>query len=485
MKAPNNYLFFFFLGIFHLTMCLCGMFMKLRGRKGDEQGKLKRSDHSSVLTKSNQPLQDRKESSINEDITPVSHLSPINVEGIRDEQRKLERSDHSSMVTKSQHQQLQDKKESVINEDITPVSHVSPIDIEVSNVVENPGADGGVLQDASLPDLVLLFILKHFTSFGDFFAFSLVCREWRHVSEFAKREYMATQPPLLFENRDGFYSWKEEKLYTKEIKSVFKIESIIDFSHGYLILLCSASYYQVPYKRFFSLVNPITGVEALPDFPILPNYIGSRYVRVKCASLMSPPTSPDCMLMFSNDTFILLCHSGDREWTVYPRDDEDGKILCETFFNGRVYALNDKGHLLILDPAFHHHHLKRTVLEVENNPFSHRNMTWLADCGGDLFAIELINKVKFVVRRFDPMKCKWVKWKNWGNSHILFLNSRRSAFWDNAVNWGGCGNCIYFHGFLRYRGLFVFDMKDGKIKDLPLSLRYYNRSFWVFPRLCC
>ncbi|KAK1267058.1 hypothetical protein QJS04_geneDACA019351 [Acorus gramineus] len=370
------------------------------------------------------------------------------------------------------------------------------MDIEVSNVVENPGADGGVLQDASvgelqdvgggelqdwrsLPDLILSFILKHFTSIGDFFGFSHVCREWRHVSEFVKREYMATQPPLLFERSIGFYSWKEEKkLYTTKNQPAFKRGSTIDFSHGYLILLCHESHI-----RFFSLVNPVTGVETLPKFPILPNYIGSRYVRVERASLMSPPASPDCMLMFSDDTFILLCRLEDGEWTIYPRDDEDGKILCETFFNGKVYALNDRSHLLILDPALHHHHPKWTVLEVENNPFSHQNSTWLADCGGKL--VKNFHGAEFVVRKFDTMKFKWVRRKKLGDNHVLFLNSRGGAFWDNGVSWGGCGNCIYLQGYLHYRGLFVIHMKGGKIEDLPHYLRYYDESFWIFPRLCC
>ncbi|KAK1266059.1 hypothetical protein QJS04_geneDACA019310 [Acorus gramineus] len=409
----------------------------------------------------------------------------------------LERSvhGHCSVVTKSS-QPLQDKNN---NEIISVVTKSNQLlqdgkQYEISSVAtkSKQPLHNGELQDAGvrelpnwcdLPDLVLLSILKRLTSLGDFFAFGRVCKGWRLVSEFMKREYMATQPPLLCgstSHRD-FYSWKEEKLYKKD-QPALKGGMILGFSHGFLILLHESD------QRFISLVNPVR-VEIMANFPLLPECLNSRYV-LSHASLMSPPTSPDCLLLLSDLNFIFLCRPGDLKWAVYPRDYGRSVILCEIFFKGKVYALNDRGHILIYDPS---HPPKFTFLRAKNNLLSDsicRSSTRLADCGGELFAIQCFEysnrrkKVKFVVHRFDFMTCEWVRLNNLGNN-VLFLDSCRGAFWDDADNWGGSGNCIYYLPNTSNEEKFsVFHMKGGRVEDIFYPGPCFS-SCWVFPRLCC
>ncbi|KAK1266173.1 hypothetical protein QJS04_geneDACA002725 [Acorus gramineus] len=322
-----------------------------------------------------------------------------------------------------------------MSEEITPVSHLSPTDAEVSNVVENPDAGGRELRDwCDLPDLVLFLILKRL-SLSDFFAFSHVCKEWRFVSKTVKREYMATQPPLVcgITSTHGFYSWKEERFYKKN-QPALKGRRILGFSHGFFILLHKSD------KRFFSLVNPITG--------------------------------------------------GDLKWAVYQRKNRRIVILSEIFFKGKVYALNNKGNILIYDPS---HHPEFTILRIQNNPFSdsiYCTSTRLADCGGELFAIQCFEydhrhrKVNFVVQGFDFMTCEWERLNNLGN-HVLFLDRRRGAFWDDAANWEDSENCIYYlSDDLDNEKFYVFHMDDGSVEDISCPIPYCFPFCWVFPRLC-
>ncbi|KAK1257327.1 hypothetical protein QJS04_geneDACA024754 [Acorus gramineus] len=287
------------------------MFKKLRGRRRDEQERSvhcsvvtkssqphqdKKDDISNVVTESNQLLQDRKEYEINSVVTKSNQPLQNGIEY-----------EIGSVVTKS-NQPLQDGKEYEISEEITPVSHLPPTDTEVSNVVENPDAGGRELRDwCDLPDLVLFLILK-WLSLSDFFAFSHVCKEWRFISKTVKREYMATQPPLVcgITSTYGFYSWKEERFYKKN-QPALKGRRILGFSHGFLILLHKSD------KRSFALVNPLTGVEVMANFPWFPKWI-NRYAH---ASLASPPTSPDCMFLLSDINFFCVCRPGDLKWAVY------------------------------------------------------------------------------------------------------------------------------------------------------------------------
>ncbi|KAK1266627.1 hypothetical protein QJS04_geneDACA019339 [Acorus gramineus] len=181
------------------------------------------------------------------------------------------------LLHRKDYEPFQDREGCEISEETAPVAHLSPTDVKVGNV------SGGVLQDGSegelrdwcnLPDGPLLSILERLTSLGDFFAFSHVCREWRSVSEVRKMEYMATQPPLVCANLSygGFYSWKEERLYKKEVLKV-KGEKIAGFSHGFLISLRFKHG-----EAYFALVNPVTGVEVMARFPVLPKCVSALIV---------------------------------------------------------------------------------------------------------------------------------------------------------------------------------------------------------------
>ncbi|KAK1270234.1 hypothetical protein QJS04_geneDACA007584 [Acorus gramineus] len=323
-------------------------------------------------------------------------------------------------------------------------------------------------------------------SLGDFFAFSHVCREWRFVSEIRKREYMAAQPPLLCGSliHLSFYSWKEERFYKKEVHQINIRLLNMGFCHGFLISLHSG-----PDKKYFGLVNPVTGVEVMASFPVLPKCIVTLPLY---ATLMSPPTSPDCMLLIVAAYFICLCRPGDQEWIIHPRVYGGGTILGMLFFKGKIYGINNRGHILIYD----HVHSKFTFCRARNDLLKYDQITkfrrriWLADCGGELFVILCLNTsnglegVKFVVRRFNFTTCKWVSVKHLGN-HVLFLDRWGAAFWDDAANWGDSGNCIYyFSEYIHGDKFHVFHMNDGRVENFSFP-EHFCPSSWIFPRLCC
>ncbi|KAK1314328.1 hypothetical protein QJS10_CPA06g00673 [Acorus calamus] len=70
----------------------------------------------------------------------------------------------------------------------------------------------------------------------------------------------------------------------------------------------------------------------MASFPDLPKCVSTLCVH---ASLSSPPTSPDCMLLLSDKDFIFLSRLGDLEWAVHRRDDEGERSCARPFSKGR------------------------------------------------------------------------------------------------------------------------------------------------------
>ena len=202
---------------------------------------------------------------------------------------------------------------------------------------------------SELPEALLDLITK---SLGviDYLMFSCVCKEWRLYVAAHRKEFMASQPPLVvllssYARRTCyFYSIFDQKLY-KAILPDLVGKRCSGVSCGYFVMEDKKK--SADSQIWF--LNPFTRHELRFSSP--PN----RYLSIILASLATPLQE---FVIIAIDVFFLQFRkSTDVNWTVYDcRDlfkdhftDYSRWLLDGVVFKGKIYILTNHGEIGILN----------------------------------------------------------------------------------------------------------------------------------------
>ncbi|KAK4603857.1 hypothetical protein RGQ29_012390 [Quercus rubra] len=372
---------------------------------------------------------------------------------------------------------------------------------------------------SELPEALLDLITK-LLGVIDYLMFGCVCKGWRLYVAAHRKEFMASQPPLVvllssYARRTCyFYSIFDQKLY-KAILPDLVGKRCSGVSCGYFVMEDKKK--SADSQIWF--LNPFTRHELRFSSP--PN----RYLSIILASL---PTPLQEFVIIAIDVFFLQFRkSTDVNWTVYDcRDlfkdhfkDYSRWLLDGAVFKGKIYILTNHGEIGILNPNSYPY---VTLLEVKGIGYKSSGLRLLAFEDKLLMIHRYDDRVwqKFQVYELNFLKMKWVKMQNL-NDQALFLSNKSSGFSD-MTRWRGSQqtmkyegwsvsqrpkNCIYNLGapveeysihFLddTYPESFpIIDIEDfmdlmEESLDVPLCCKISIRDassgaqFWFFPNLC-
>ncbi|KAM3761578.1 hypothetical protein ACB098_01G278800 [Castanea mollissima] len=347
---------------------------------------------------------------------------------------------------------------------------------------------------------VLLHLIANQLGAIDYLMFGCVCKGWRLYVAAHRKEFMASQPPLLVflstqaKRACHFYSIFDRRLYKAILPSLVG-KTCSGLSCGYLVL-------EDRKKRADSeiwLLNPFTRHELRFSRPPNP------YSFIILASLATPLWEYVIIAFDRWSPFLQLCRFTDVNWTVYNSENFQGSptnspwwFVDGVVFKGKIYVLTDHGEIGVLNLNPHPY---VTLLEIQSIGCSSFELYLLA-FDEQLFMIRrVVSIAKKEVYELNFSKMEWVKMQNF-KDQALFLNSDyKSSGFSNITRWRGSQqpmNCIDNLGsFLdgRYPGSFPImethhmDMIHNSL-DVPLckistTCAWSGDPFWYFPNLSC
>ncbi|XP_075663569.1 uncharacterized protein LOC142633209 [Castanea sativa] len=345
---------------------------------------------------------------------------------------------------------------------------------------------------SELPEALLDLITK---SLGviDYLMIGCVCKGWRLYVGAHRKEFMASQPPLLvlvssYARRTCyFYSIFDQKLY-KAILLDLVGKRCSGVSCGYFVMEDKKK--SADSQIWF--LNPFTRHELRFSSPPNP------YLSIILASLATPLQE---FVIIAIDVFFLQFRkSTDVNWTVYDyRDlfkdhftDYSRWLLDGAVFNGKIYLLTNHGEIGVVRKLNPHPYV--AMLEIESMGYRsfEVNLQLLA-LDDKLLMIcrngPQIQREQFQVFELNFSMMKWVKMENF-NDQDLFLRHRSSGF-SNVTKWSGSRqpmNCIYNLGISDgICTLHFLDDRDPKPfpspPPQPITRASSGAPFWYFPNL--
>nr|POE67345.1 hypothetical protein CFP56_76955 [Quercus suber]POE97349.1 hypothetical protein CFP56_31041 [Quercus suber] len=317
---------------------------------------------------------------------------------------------------------------------------------------------------------VLLHLIANQLGVIDYLMFGCVCKGWRLYVAAHRKEFMASQPPLLVflstqaKRACHFYSIFDfdRRLYKAILPSLVG-KTYSGLSCGYFVL-------EDRKKRADSeiwLLNPFTRHEL-------------RFSR---------PPNP---YFFYHPCFFSYAFEGGSPTNI-PWWFVDGVV-----FKGKIYVLTDHGEIGVLNLNSHPY---VTLLEIQSIGCSSFELNLLA-FDEQLFMIRRIVLIaKKEVYELNFSKMEWVKMQNFKDQALFLNGDYKSSGFSNITRWRGSQqpmNCMYNLGsFLdgRYPGSFPImethhmDTMHNSV-DVPLCKisttgAWSGVPFWYFPNLSC
>lgn len=340
-----------------------------------------------------------------------------------------------------------------------------------------------------IPDLVLDIVSKKLT-IADYTMFSGVCRQWRLFSTVAKKDFLASHPPLLLLPKQDasplchFYSLPDRRHFTRCLPHVSgRNRLFLSFCSGHLITVDN-------HRRGPAIVNPITGAAVrLPPSP----------VPILFAYLHWPPTSPNWTLVaFSrDDRHILTFRPSHSKWSVQTNRCTVADIAL---FEGKMYALHgDNCDLVALSIG---RWVNFQFLKVEQPPWP-GDYGLVFECflfksGDELLLVRLFTTlphyeedrldVHKLVHGDGPGLADWAKVSNLGDKALFICGGRRSYMTLSSPKWGFRANCVYL---IRPRNnKWIVCCLDHRTKFDDAShlfngvVHKTGSPVWVFPHMC-
>ncbi|THG12499.1 hypothetical protein TEA_023004 [Camellia sinensis var. sinensis] len=241
---------------------------------------------------------------------------------------------------------------------------------------------------------------------------------------------------------------------------------IVTCSHGWLVLLDLES------DDCF-LLNPVSMKKImLPPLQYFPFF---------CCILSSPPTDPNCALIFvcRQKPSAMFCHLGDGEWTKQHLRSAE-YFRSATVCGGKIYGITLDGTLLTVDDVGSNLVVTELGSEKAPNPSIPETSKLdenLVDSCGELFIVVksylgMTMKIRDIeVYKMDFSRLLWTKVDSLGDR--TFFLCIGNSFSCSAAESGIKHNSIYYlEG--NDRDLFVFDLENYSISfSTPCPLQKY------------
>ncbi|XP_030954074.1 uncharacterized protein LOC115976746 [Quercus lobata] len=347
---------------------------------------------------------------------------------------------------------------------------------------------------------VLLHLIANQLGAIDYLMFGCVCKGWRLYVAAHRKEFMASQPPLLVflstqaKRACHFYSIFDRRLYKAILPSLVG-KTCSGLSCGYFVL-------EDRKKRADSeiwLLNPFTRHELRFSRPPNP------YSFIILASLATPLWEYVIIAFDRWSPFLQLCRSTDVNWTVYNSENFQGSptnspwwFVDGVVFKGKIYVLTDHGEIGVLNLNSHPY---VTLLEIQSIGCSSFELNLLA-FDEQLFMIRRIMSIaKKEVYELNFSMMEWVKMQNFKDQALFLNGDYKSSGFSNITRWRGSQqpiNCIYNLGsFLdgRYPGPFpimethhmdmIHNSLDVPLHKISTTGAWSGVPFWYFPNLSC
>ncbi|CAL5444237.1 unnamed protein product [Camellia sinensis] len=253
---------------------------------------------------------------------------------------------------------------------------------------------------------------------------------------------------------------------------------IVTCSHGWLVLL------DLEYDDCF-LLNPVS-MEKIMLPPL-------QYFPFFCCILSSPPTDPNCALIFvcREKPSAMFCHLGDDEWTEQHLRSAE-YFRSATICGGKIYGITLDGTLLTVDDVGSNLVVTELGSEKAPNPSipgTSRLDENLVDSCGELFIVVksylgMTMKIRDMeVYKMDFSRLLWTKVDSLGD-RTFFLCITGNSFSCSAAESGIKHNSIYYlEG--NDRDLYVFDLENYSISfstPCPLQSNWLQPK-WIMPIL--
>lgn len=343
-----------------------------------------------------------------------------------------------------------------------------------------------------IPDLVLDLISKKLT-IADYTMFSGVCRQWRLFSTTAKKDFLASHPPLLLLPKQDssslchFYSLPGRRHFTRCLPHVSgRNRLFIGFCSGHLITVDDNPRYGP------AIVNPITG--AAVRLPPSPGPIIFAY-------LYWPPTSPNWTLVaFSDDhRRVLTFRAGHRKWSSQtsrcPVDDI-------ALFEGKIYALRrDNCDLVVLSIGrWVDFKFLNVAVPLWTEAYGLALECFLFKSGDELLLVRLfVTLLDYEEDRLDVHKlvhgdggglAEWAEVSNLGDRALFICAGRRSYMTLASPRLGFRANCVYLIRPKDNKWMVCCLDHRTKFDDashmFPGVVEKAGRGdpLWVFPHMC-
>ncbi|KAF9613573.1 hypothetical protein IFM89_009243 [Coptis chinensis] len=233
----------------------------------------------------------------------------------------------------------------------------------------------------------------------------------------------------------------------------------------------------------------------------LPSWSVKRPEDVGMCILLSPPTDPDCMVLFAGENFFLTWQLGDKNWTKHnyelvgkdPDDTIDFIHKVISCKDGNIYALTIHLMVAVIDRESCGN-LSVRLLDFERPPSSKSfsfDTHHLVESCGEIFLVVImflgqttIEDVHYVeIFKMDLSKEVWVKVESLGD-RVFFVTDDRGNMSLPATKFGLKGNCIYF-SIRDKNGFYIFDLGGGNLSNCmpwrPNLLEQPFTPFWFLP----
>lgn len=245
------------------------------------------------------------------------------------------------------------------------------------------------------------------------------------------------------------------------------------------------------------LWNPDTG-ETIYLPALDNNYKHLIDERLYWCILVSPPTNPDCMVLFAVKGVFLSWQIGDGKWTKqdYEFEEYGPLYLVTSSAYGKLYTysisnLEYGGRGIVVVDRDSCGTLSIRSLDIGASDFrtrSEQSALHLVESFGDIYRLEIgmvgrkANQIvdTVIVFKMDALNKVWVKMEDLCD-RVFFISSIGSITFY-AADLGLKGNCIYFT--LEDDTFHIFDLEDESLSEIwpcPELSEPFFKPFWLMP----
>ncbi|XP_059629222.1 putative F-box protein At3g25750 [Cornus florida] len=382
---------------------------------------------------------------------------------------------------------------------------------------------------AGLPKNLLDMILDKLVSLSEYVRFGAVCKPWQSVVmdnklKFIQNKFLRQVPFLMVPSKDNsderrsLYSITHNKIDDFQLRVPYQ-KRLSGSSHGWL--------FTVEETFGVTLINPFSGATIeLPPIMDLSYFhppdetdddddddndpIEVDFEVVKATLSVDPALYPNDYIVtatYSGYRRLAFILPGDKAWTYI--DKERFRLIFDvTYYKGRIFAVDDKSRVLMIDVNRRAGESQAPQVEVIAPPtivYSHQ--TYIVESSsGDLLVVQRFLKVgddsqhatkgfkvcKLLLDQFEQGWPMQVELKNLGGD-TLFLGDNHSIC-VSASKWPGCqpDSIYYTDDYIEIlsqlpsgrRDIGIFNIEKGSFgthyildpshKDMPPSI-------WIVP----